>query len=124
MNRRGFLKSALLAGVGFSILPGAKLYTRKWKPNPEFNFDCAYYHEGFVICMFNHTFIDGKPVYDQSILEMSGGEWVERFRTKIEMPGKLVCPPDTNMSILNGPWMDFTSNNLVGSDPGFKYVVR
>lgn len=56
MNRRGFLKSALMAAAAFSILPSATTYKRVWKqiddsplivPNPEWF--TAEYEYSFLI---------------------------------------------------------------------------
>jgi len=61
VNRRGFLRTALAAGIGFSILPAALTYRRRWVARKS----------GIIVCEFKMLLIDQIPIYDRVILEYS-----------------------------------------------------
>ncbi len=80
MNRRGFFQTLGTIAAGFTILPGALTYTRKWKPidcgiyvpNPEYinaQFELAIYRQtpGMKAVLFTRTSWDqvglvGEPI--------------------------------------------------------------
>jgi hypothetical protein len=61
-NRRAFFKTLGLVAAGFSILPAATTYVRKWSPST-----------GWQIARFKSHLVDQQPIYDQAIINP---EWI------------------------------------------------